>query len=206
MNSNWSCYFLRKIDSSALCATCRFIFSTRCQSLNDTYYNYCRQALLIHEVRHFRFTYLTNNRIWTRDTDQTTFATTSWNFNTPHVCVSINQWFSLWNRHNALRIISHALQGRHYWRIGVSNHRWLDCILRRLFRSKKSCKLCVTRAFMRKIHRSPMDSPQKGLKMFSIDDVIMHEKFEIIHAQHMVHRLLDIGGKSVWDYCQSIGR
>ena len=67
------------------------------------------------------------------------------------------------------------------WRLnepdGVSNHRRLDCLLKRLFRrrSKKTSKLRVT-AFVRGIHRWPVNSPHKGpvtRKMFPFDDVIM---------------------------------
>ena len=56
-----------------------------------------------------------------------------------------------------------ALQWHHYERHGVSNHQYFDCLLSCLFRgtSKKTSKLHVT-AFVRRIHRQPMDSPLKG--------------------------------------------
>ena len=62
-------------------------------------------------------------------------------------------------------------------RDGVSNHRRLECLLNRLFRSrsKKTPKLRVTGLF-RGIHRWPMGSPHTGpvmRKMLPFDDVIM---------------------------------
>ena len=55
---------------------------------------------------------------------------------------------------------------------GISNHRWLNCLLNHLFkcRSKKTAKLRATP------WRWPMDSPHKGSvtqKIFPFDDAIM---------------------------------
>ena len=71
-----------------------------------------------------------------------------------------------------------SLQWRHNERDGVSNHQPHDCLLNLLFgrRSKKTSKLKTSLAFLRGIHRSPVNSPQKGpvtRKMFPFDDVIM---------------------------------
>ena len=70
-----------------------------------------------------------------------------------------------------------TLHWRHNGRDGVSNHQPYDCLLNRLFRrrSKKTSKLCVL-AFVRGIHRGPVNSPHKWpvtRKMFPFDDVIM---------------------------------
>ena len=57
----------------------------------------------------------------------------------------------------------------------VPNHRRLECLLNRLFRCL-SKKTTATLAFVKGIHRWPVDSPHKGLitqKMYSFDDVIM---------------------------------
>ena len=67
---------------------------------------------------------------------------------------------------------------RHNERDGVSNHRRLDCLSNRLFRCRsKTSRLGVTDwPFDRVIHRSPVDSLQKGQvtgKLFQFDDVNM---------------------------------
>ena len=76
------------------------------------------------------------------------------------------------------KLSNKALQWRHTERDGVSNHRRHDCLLNRLFRriSKKTSKLRGTLAFVRGIHRWPVNSPHKGQvarKLFPFDDVIM---------------------------------
>ena len=48
-----------------------------------------------------------------------------------------------------------TLRWRHNKRDGISNHRRLNCLLNRLFSSRSL-------AFVRKIHRLPVDSPHKG--------------------------------------------
>ena len=64
---------------------------------------------------------------------------------------------------SVLDIYTRPLQWRHNKRSGVSNHWRLDCLLNSLFKhiSKKTSKFRVL-AFVRGIHRSPMDSPHKG--------------------------------------------
>ena len=64
-----------------------------------------------------------------------------------------------------------ALQWRHNERDGLSNHRCLECIFNRLFRYSSA-----SLAFVRGIHRWPVDSPHKGpvtRKMLPFDDVII---------------------------------
>ena len=75
------------------------------------------------------------------------------------------------------KYIMTSLQWSHNERDGVPNHRRIYCLLNRLFRrrSKKTWKLRVT-AFVRGIHRWPVNSPHKWpvtRKMFPFDDVIM---------------------------------
>ena len=58
---------------------------------------------------------------------------------------------------------------------GASNHQRLDCLLSRMFRCR-SKKTSVSLAFVRGIHRWPVNSPHKGpvtRKMFPLDGVIM---------------------------------
>ena len=69
---------------------------------------------------------------------------------------------------------AYSWQWRHNERDGVSNHRRLDCLLNRLFRQRKHQSF-ASLAFVRGIHRWPMNSPHKGpttRKMFPWD-VIM---------------------------------
>ena len=76
-----------------------------------------------------------------------------------------------------------TLQCGHNGRDGFSNHQPHDCLLNRLFgrRSKKTSNSALL-AFVRGIHRSPVNSPRKWqvtLKMFPLGDVIMRH----IYAQ-----------------------
>ena len=85
----------------------------------------------------------------------------------------------------------YPLRWRHNEHDCASNHQPRDCLLNRLFRrrSKKTSKL-RTLAFVRGIHRGPVNSPHKWpvtRKMFPFDDVIMPRsrpgwfvRFEII--------------------------
>ena len=60
---------------------------------------------------------------------------------------------------------------------GVSNHQPHDCLLNRLFRRRsKKTSSSASLAFVRRIHRWPVNSLHKGpvtRKMFPFDDVIM---------------------------------
>ena len=62
-----------------------------------------------------------------------------------------------------LLLVIFSLQWRHNEPDSVSNNQFHDCLLNRLFRrrSKKTSKLRVT-AFVRGIHRWPVNSPTKG--------------------------------------------
>ena len=68
--------------------------------------------------------------------------------------------------------------GRHNGLDGVSNHQPYHALLKSLFR-RKSKKTSASLAFVRGIHRWPVNSPHKWpvtRKMFPFDDVIMGRK------------------------------
>ena len=71
-----------------------------------------------------------------------------------------------------------SLQWRHNEYDGVSNHQLHDCLLKRLFRRRsKKHQSSASRAFVRGIHRWPVNSPHKRpvtRKMFPFDDVIIY--------------------------------
>ena len=74
-------------------------------------------------------------------------------------------------------MFSVSLQWHHSGCNGISNHRHINCLLNCLFMctSKKTSKL-ASLAFVRGIHRWPLNSPQEGpvtRRMFPFDDVIM---------------------------------
>ena len=70
-----------------------------------------------------------------------------------------------------------TLQWRHNETNGFLNHRRLNCLLNRLFRHRlKKHQSPASLAFVRGIHRWPVNSPHKRLvmrKMFPFDDVII---------------------------------
>ena len=69
------------------------------------------------------------------------------------------------------------LQWRYNERNGVSNHKPRDCLLNGLFRSRSKHYSSASLAFVRGIHRWPVNSPNKGpetRKMFPFDEVIKH--------------------------------
>ena len=73
----------------------------------------------------------------------------------------------------------YTLQWRHNERDGVSNYQPQDCLLNHLFKTqiKENIK-AVSLAFVRGIHRWPVNSQHKGpvtWKMFPFDDVIMRQ-------------------------------
>ena len=69
------------------------------------------------------------------------------------------------------------LQWRHNGRYGVSNHQPHDCLRNRLFRRRSwKHQSSASLAFVRGIHRGPVNSPHKWpvtRKMVPFDDVIM---------------------------------
>ena len=72
---------------------------------------------------------------------------------------------------------ANPLQWRHNERDGISNHQPHDCLLSRLFRRiAKKTSNPSSLAFVRGIHRWPVNFPHKGpatRKMFPFDDVIL---------------------------------
>ena len=70
-----------------------------------------------------------------------------------------------------------SLQWRHNGRDSVSKHQPRECLLSRLIRqNQRKCQSSASLAFVRGIHRRPVNSPHKGpvtRKMFPFDDVIM---------------------------------
>ena len=78
----------------------------------------------------------------------------------------------------AITVVRDSLPWRHNERDGVSNHQPLDYLLNRLFKAqiKEKNQSFASLAFVRGIHRWPVNSPHKGpvtRKMFPLDDVIM---------------------------------
>ena len=70
-----------------------------------------------------------------------------------------------------------SLQWRHNGRDSVSNHQPHDCLLKRLFNAdQRKHQSSASLAFVRGIHRGPVNSPRKWpvtRKMFPFDDAIM---------------------------------
>ena len=88
---------------------------------------------------------------------------------------SLRFWCSLHHQCTSSHGVD-SLQWRHNERDGVSNHQPHDCLLNRLFRRRsKKTSNSASLAYVRGIHRWPVNSPPKGpvtRKMFSYDDVI----------------------------------
>ena len=88
------------------------------------------------------------------------------------VSLKFEGWAQLWPI-----LGNNPLQWRHNELDGVSNHRCLDYFLNRFFRRKsKKHQSSASLAFVRGIHRWPVNSPHKGsvtLKIFPFDDVVM---------------------------------
>ena len=85
-------------------------------------------------------------------------------------------WTSAEVNSNCENVTKNPLQWRHNTLDGVSNHRRLHCLLKRLFmcRSKKK-QSSASLTYVRGIHRWSVDSPNKGpvMRKFPFDDVIM---------------------------------
>ena len=91
------------------------------------------------------------------------------------VCLGINPLVPLVTPYNVV-----TLQWRHNGWDGVSNHQPPDCLLKRLFRRRSKKQSSASLAFMRRIHRWPVNSPHKGpvtRKMFPSDDAIMRNSW-----------------------------
>ena len=89
----------------------------------------------------------------------------------------------IWGRFRQ-SVIFIALQWRHNERDGASNHQPHDCLLNRLFRHRSiKHQRSASLAFVRGIHRWPVNSPHKWpvtRKMFPFDDVIMENWFTFL--------------------------
>ena len=69
-----------------------------------------------------------------------------------------------------------SLQWRYNGYDGISNHQRHDCLLNHLFKRRSKKQSSASLAFVREIHRGPVNSPHKWpvmRKMFPFDDVIM---------------------------------
>ena len=101
-------------------------------------------------------------------------------------------------------LLTSTLQWRHNGRNSVSNHQPHDCLLNRLFR-RRTKKSSASLAFVRVIHRGPVNSPHKWpvtRKMLPLDDVIMYYKSceNIIFCYTPYHEPVYTGWSSVhWD-------
>ena len=90
------------------------------------------------------------------------------------------------------------LQWRHNERDGVSDRRLLGCLLSCLFR-RRSKKTSMSLAFVRGIHRWPVDSPHKGpvtRKIIPFDDIVMasmgqyHSPSSLQYKSHFSRQLI----------------
>ena len=85
-----------------------------------------------------------------------------------------------------------TLQWRHNERESVSNHQRHECLLNRLFRGKsKKHRSPASLAFVRGIHRSPVNSPHKGpvtRKILSFDNVTMIKNWRCKAKQSKVEK------------------
>ena len=84
-----------------------------------------------------------------------------------------------------------TLQWRHNEPDGVSNHQPHDCLLNRYSGAdQRKYQSSTSLAFVRGIHRWPVNSPHKGpvtRKMFPFDDVIMNaERVSMSWRHHVV--------------------
>ena len=108
--------------------------------------------------------------------------------------VDVNQDEAVWEV-----ILRQPLRWRHNGHDGVSNHQPHDCLLNRIYGQSKH-QSSASLAFVRGIHRGPVNSPHKGpvtRKMLPFDDVIM--LCQIIYTQctavcgapHIIHQRCD---------------
>ena len=85
-----------------------------------------------------------------------------------------------------------SLQWRQNERDGVSNHKPHDCLLNRYSDAdQRNHQSSASLAFVRGIHRGPVNSPHKGpvtRKMFPFDDVIMSYQEVIPHMTRPMHK------------------
>ena len=99
----------------------------------------------------------------------------------------------MWGHYNILYTFS-SLQWHHNESDGVSNHWCLDCLLNRLCRrrsKKTSAKSSASLAFVREIHRLPVNSPHKRpvtRTMFPFDDVIICNTFSVCQRSNITQQ------------------
>ena len=98
------------------------------------------------------------------------------------ICDSLS-WRQFWKSVHRMPICIKILQWRHNGRDGVSNNQPHDCLFNRLFRhrSKKTSKP-ASLAFVRGIHRWPVNSPHKGpvtRKLVPFHDASLTDMFKI---------------------------
>ena len=92
-----------------------------------------------------------------------------------------------------MRLYFMPLQWRHNEPDGVSSHQPHDCLLNRLFGGdQRKHQSSASLAFVRGIHRWPVNSPHKGpvtRKMFPFDDVIMLSAIFAFQVRLGVHEI-----------------
>ena len=102
------------------------------------------------------------------------------NYNTYCVVTRYKSWFiQAWSKAMNWTPFKtgSSLQWRHNRRDGVSNHQPHDCLPNRLFTHRRKHQSSASLAFVRGIHRWPVNSPHKGTvtrKIFPFDDVIIY--------------------------------
>ena len=101
-----------------------------------------------------------------------------------------------WRTEASMKYARHwliPLQWRHNGRDSVSNHQPRDCLLNRTFRRRSNKhQSSAPLAFVRGIHRWPVNSPQKWpvtQKRFPFDDVIMQCCWALADHMSIYHEL-----------------
>ena len=85
-----------------------------------------------------------------------------------NTCFIVTQWLNNAYMHRGTALSLHwpesvmiTLHWRHNEPDGVSNHQPRDCLLNCLFRCRRKHQSSASLAFVRRIHRGPVDSPHK---------------------------------------------
>ena len=103
---------------------------------------------------------------------------------TPKLIGSELSIIRIWIKHDEEKIVEYSpLRWRHNEHDSVSNHQPHDCLFNRIFRhsgtDQGKYQSSASLAFVRGMHRWPLNSPHKGpvtRKMFPFVEVIMYEK------------------------------
>ena len=110
----------------------------------------------------------------------------AWQMNSNYLChLSVKKWwkmqifFSVSKIGFSTRRVTYiiTLQCCHNERDGISNHQPHDCLLNRSGADQRKYQSSLSLAFVRGIHRWPVNSPHKGpvmQKMFPFDDLFMN--------------------------------